>query len=269
MNILDTHVHSNFSFDGDNSPREIIERALELGLCALTFTDHIDVSDYYGSYYKQSELMPKGAVEIPKIITEYNDKISLGFGAELGQFMQNPELAGQLIADFKLDFVIGSVHEVRGYRDFYYLNYNELDVPLLLELYFNEMLETAQSADIDVLGHLTYPLRYITGNYKIAVDLNKYAEIIHEIFKVAVSRNIGLEINTSGLRKPGNMGTFPGIEHVKLFRELGGEILTIGSDAHRVSDLGAGFTDAVKIAKAAGFRQTAYFINRKPIFIDL
>lgn len=269
MNISDTHVHSNFSFDGDNSPRELIERALELGLCALTFTDHIDVGNYYGSYYKQSELMPEGAAEIPPVIEEYRGRIAVGFGAELGQFMHAPELSRELIDKFGFDYIIGSVHEVRGYEDFYYLDYNKLNVPELMDLYFAEMLETAQYADIDALGHFTYPLRYITGNYKIQVDLKKYTEIIHEIFKTAVSRNIGLEINTSGLRKPGNMGTFPGIEYVKLFRELGGEILTIGSDAHRVSDLAGGFETAAEIAKAAGFKQTAYFIKRKPIFIDL
>ncbi|MCL2638145.1 MAG: histidinol-phosphatase HisJ family protein [Oscillospiraceae bacterium] len=269
MNIIDTHVHSNFSFDGEHSPREMIEKAIELGLYALTFTDHIDVSNYYSSYYKQSELMPLGAAEIPPLIEEYADRIRIGFGAELGQFMHEPALAEKLIADFGFDFVIGSIHEVREHEDFYYLDYHSQDIPKLLRLYFAEMLETAQHADVDVLGHLTYFLRYITGRDGIAVDLTEYTENIREIFKAAVGRGIGLEINTGGLRKQGYGRADPGLEHVKMFKEAGGEIITIGSDAHRTSDLAADFREGAEIAKAAGFRRIAYFEKRKPVFVDI
>jgi histidinol-phosphatase (PHP family) len=269
MNIIDTHVHSAFSFDGENSPREMIERALELGLTALTFTDHIDVGNYYGSYYRQSELMPLGFREIPPLIEEYRGRISVGFGAELGQFMHNPELSRQLIAGFGFDFVIGSTHEVRGHEDFYYLDYRKENIPELLNLYFGEMLEIAQHADVDVLGHLTYFLRYITGGYNIAVDMSEYTEIIREIFTTAAGRGIGLEINTGGLRNAAYGKADPGLEQVKMFREAGGEIITIGSDAHRTSDLAAGFKDGAEIAKAAGFKQIAYFKKRKPTFVKL
>jgi histidinol-phosphatase (PHP family) len=269
MNIIDTHVHSNFSFDGENTPREMLEKALGLGLTALTFTDHIDVSNYYGSYYRQSELMPLAAREIPPLIEEYRGRISVGFGAELGQFMHNPALSKQLIADFGFDYVIGSTHEVRGHEDFYYLDYHTQDIPELLRLYFGEMLEIARYADVDVLGHLTYFLRYITGRDGIAVDLSEYTDNIREIFKAAVGRGIGLEINTGGLRNAAYGRTDPGLEYLRLFREAGGEIITIGSDAHRTSDLAANFKDGAEMAEAAGFRRIAYYEKRKPIFIEL
>jgi histidinol-phosphatase (PHP family) len=213
--------------------------------------------------------MPLGAVEIPPLIEEYRGRINIGFGAEVGQFMHNPALSEKLIADFGFDFVIGSIHEVRGHEDFYYLNYHEQNIPELLRLYFGEMLEIAQHADVDVLGHLTYFLRYITGNYGIAVDMNLYTEIIQEIFKAATLRGIGLEINTGGLRKPKYGRADPDLEYVKMFRQTGGEIITIGSDAHRTSDLSADFKKGAEIAKAAGFKQIAYFEKRKPIFVDL
>jgi histidinol-phosphatase (PHP family) len=269
MNIIDTHVHTNFSFDGENSPREMLEKALELGLHAITFTDHIDVSNYYSKQYRQNELIPLAAREIPPLIEEYRGRINVGFGAEVGQFMHNSALSAQLIADFNFDFVIGATHEVRGHEDFYYLDYRRQNIPELLNLYFGEMLEIAQHADVDVLGHLTYFLRYITGGYNITVDMSEYTEIIQKIFKTAAHRGIGLEINTGGIRKSGYAKADPGVEYAKMFREAGGEIVTIGSDAHRTSDLAANFREGAEIAKAAGFRQIAYFEKRKPIFSDL
>ena len=142
-------------------------------------------------------------------------------------------------------------------------------MPELLRLYFGEMLEMAQNADIDVLGHLTYPLRYISGRDGIAVDMSEYTEIIHEIFKLAAGRGVGLEINTGGLRKWNYGKADPGLEYLKMFREAGGEIITIGSDAHRTGDLAANFKKGAEIAKKAGFKQIAYFEKRKPVFIDL
>jgi histidinol-phosphatase (PHP family) len=269
MNIIDTHTHSSFSFDGENTPREMADRAAELGLSALTFTDHIDVNDYYGSNYKESELMPIAAVEIPKLKDEYSDRLKIGFGAEIGQYLHNPALARQLIKEFDLDYVIGSTHNVRAHNDFFYMDFHEENPEELLRLYFGEMLEIAESADTDVLGHLTYPLRYITGRDRIAVDMSRYTELIQEIFKAAANRGIGLEINTGGLRKQGYDKADPDIEYVRLFRECGGEIVTIGSDAHRTGDIAANFKQGAEIAKSAGFKQIAYFEKRKPIFVDL
>jgi len=269
MNIIDTHVHSNFSFDGEHSPREMIENAIKLGLTAMTFTDHIDVSNYYGSYYRQSELMPLGLAAIPPLIEEYRGRINVGFGAELGQYVHNPELSAKLIADFGFDFIIGSTHEVRGNEDFYYLEYSEENIPKLLGLYFGETLEMVRTAGIDVIGHLTYFQRYITRQGMAPADLSEYTEIIREIFTVAAERNIGLEINTGGIRKSGYGKADPGLEFVQMFREAGGEVITIGSDAHRTCDIAADFRDGAEIAKAAGFRRIAYFEKRKPIFTEL
>ncbi|MCL2077275.1 MAG: histidinol-phosphatase HisJ family protein [Oscillospiraceae bacterium] len=269
MNIIDTHTHTSFSFDGENTPREMAEKAIELGVQALTFTDHIDVNDYYDSYYKESTLMPKAAKAIPPLKDEYENKIRIGFGGEIGQFMQNPPLAEKLIRDFNLDYVIGSTHSVKGYEDFYFLNFHKHDAMMFLRLYFAETLDMVKNADIDVIAHLTYPLRYITGNYNIEVDMGEFDDIIRDIFGAAAERGIGLEINTGGLRKPEYGKADPDSYYVKLFRESGGEIITIGSDAHRISDLAANFKKGAEIARSARFKQIAFFEKRKPVFVDL
>jgi len=269
MNIIDTHTHSDCSFDGENTPREMADKAVELGLLALTFTDHVDVNDYYGSMYRESELMPMGAAAIPPLKDEYSDRLKIGFGAELGQFMHDRALAEKLIAEFGFDFVIGSTHNVRAHEDFYYLSFRGNNPGELLRLYFEETLEMTRNADIDVIGHLTYPLRYITGRDGIEIDMREYTEIIQEICKSAAERGIGLEINTGGLRSPVYGKADPGLEYAAMFRAAGGEIITIGSDAHRTGDLAAGFEDGAEIAKAAGFRHIAYFERRKPVFVKI
>jgi len=271
MKIIDTHVHTTFSFDGENNPREMVEKALESGLHALTFTDHVDANDYYNPHYRNSELIPLAAREIPPLKDEYAGRIRLGFGMEIGQFLHNSALVKQLIGEFKLDYIIGSTHSTKNYDDYYGLDFsdptiNHLD---LLREYFEEVLEMVENADIDVIGHLTYPLRRITGKYKIPVDMNVYTENIREIFKAAALRGIGLEINTGGLRNPDYLQAEPGLEYAKMFREAGGEIITIGSDAHRISDLAANFKEGTEIAKAAGFTRIAYYEKRKPIFTEM
>ncbi|MCL2697291.1 MAG: histidinol-phosphatase HisJ family protein [Oscillospiraceae bacterium] len=269
MNIIDTHVHSSFSFDGENTPREMAEQAARLGLTAMTFTEHIDVDDYRNTYYRQSTLIPVAAVEIPPLKEEYKGRINLGFGAEIGQYLRKPELAESLIKDLKLDFVIGSAHVVPGYKDCYYLDYHKTNPRELLRLYFGEILELAEKGNIDVIGHLTYPLRYITGRDGIVVNLSEYADIIRDICITAAKRGIGLEINTGGIRRQNYGKADPELEYVKMFREAGGEIITIGSDAHRTCDIAANFKEGAEIAKAAGFKRIAYFEKRKPIFIEL
>ena len=120
----------------------------------------------------------------------------------------------------------------------------------------------------DILAHLTYPLRYINGIAKLNVDISQYNEIISESFRLLIQNGKGIEINTSGLRQPYGL-TFPTLEYVKLFKELGGEIISIGSDAHCADDLGKGIIDGIKLAETGGFKYISYFKNRKPEFIKI
>ncbi len=105
-----------------------------------------------------------------------------------------------------------------------------------------------QVGKFDVLGHLTYPLRYIQGEQGISVDMTPFDEVIREIFTILISSGKGIEINTSGYRQKYGM-PFPNLPYVKLFKEMGGEILSLGSDAHKAEDLGKGLHDSAELAK--------------------
>lgn len=156
----------------------------------------------------------------------------------------------------------------RGYDDFYYLDYKKDNPDYLMRLYFEELLEMAEWGKFDVLGHLTYPLRYIEGDFGIKIDMDVYNPIIEKIFLTLIKNGMGIEINTSGLRQKIGV-TLPSEKYVKMYRDLGGEIITIGSDAHNTENLGMGIDKGIIIAKNCGFDKIYYYDHRKPVSINI
>ena len=138
----------------------------------------------------------------------------------------------------------------------------------LTERYFAEILKLCGWGKFDVLGHLTYNMRYIKGVAGIDLDISRFDGLIEESFKSLISQGKGIEINTSGLRqKYGEI--VPSLKYVRMFRDLGGEIISIGSDAHTVEDLGKNVADGAEAALEAGFKYLCYFKERKPCFISI
>lgn len=281
MNLIDCHTHTQFSVDSEADINEMILRACELGLAAYAITDHcecncwypeehyngsVDSTDFnYGSDFENS------VSAVTKLKEQYAGKINLICGTEMGQASHDFEIAEKIVSDERLDFVIGSMHQLPGEKDFAFINYREYSTDSiyeLLERYFKEIYKLCKWGKFDVLGHLTYTLRYIKGCFGIDADISRFDEIIAESFRELIRNGCGIEINTSGLRQAYGE-TFPSIKYIKLYRELGGEILSVGSDAHTVEDLGKGVADGAEIAKAAGFDHLCYFKRRKPVFIEI
>ena len=278
MNLIDMHTHSKNSPDAKNSVIEMCNQAIKLGFKAIAITDHVEINqprwfekdeqgniietDYFCDIFEHSMQDIAEAKEI------FKGKINLIAGSEIGEMAQDKPLAKKYTSDKRLDFIIASNHEVTGYEDFYYLDFNKEDKNHLITLYFNELLEIATDCDFDVLGHLTYFLRYFAQQGFGDFSLAPYTEKIREIFKQLVLRGKGIEINTSGIRQ--DFGKpFPTFEYVKMYKDLGGEILTVGSDAHFDYDVGKNISDAINLAKEAGFKDIAYFLNRKPHFYSI
>ncbi|MBO5383255.1 MAG: histidinol-phosphatase HisJ family protein [Ruminococcus sp.] len=265
---FDFHNHSTQSPDGENTVEEMVLRAIELGMKHYTITDHLEINKFYDEEFLYEEPVRQSSLLLPQLKEKYKGKISLQYGIELGQPLHDMDLTRRMLDSYNYDFIIGSCHMVRGYDDFYFIDYNETDPIFLLNLYFEELLEMSEWGGFDSLGHLTYPLRYIVGDKGIHIDLTPYEKIIDEIFRTLIKNNKGIEINTSGLRQ--NIGlTLPDFKYVKRFYDLGGRILTIGSDAHCCKDLGKGIIDGIEIARKAGFKEIACFKNRNPEFIKI
>ena len=143
-----------------------------------------------------------------------------------------------------------------------------VDYMKLLGEYFDWELKLAQWAQFDTLAHLTYPLRYVVGKYGKSVDMSRFAEIIDEILLELIKNKKSLEINTAGLRQPIGV-TSPDESIVKRYKELGGELITIGSDAHYAEHLGAGIDKGYELALKCGFDKVAIYQDRTPTLIPI
>ena len=282
MKLIDCHTHTQFSVDSEADLGMCAERADRLGLAAYAVTDHCECNSWYpaehysdgddmhDSYcYKDCFLDSVAAVTALK--EKYNGKLNLICGVEMGQPQAAPEAAAFINADERVDFIIGSLHQIRGEKDFYYIDYIDLGTDKiydLLERYFTELNEMCRTNSFDVLGHLTYCLRYMKQRHGIEPDISRFDDIIADSFRTLAQNGKGIEINTSGLRQ-GFGETFPNLKYTKLFREMGGEIISVGSDAHTAEDIGKNVRDGIEIAKAAGFTRIAYFKKRQPQFIAI
>ena len=282
MKLIDCHTHTLFSVDSEADLGMCAERADRLGLVAYAVTDHCECNSWYpaehysdgddmhDSYcYKDCFLDSVAAVTALK--EKYNGKLNLICGVEMGQPQAAPEAAAFINADERVDFIIGSLHQIRGEKDFYYIDYIDLGTDKiydLLERYFTELNEMCCTNSFDVLGHLTYCLRYMKQRHGIEPDISRFDDIIADSFRTLAQNGKGIEINTSGLRQ-GFGETFPNLKYTKLFREMGGEIISVGSDAHTAEDIGKNVRDGIEIAKAAGFTRIAYFKKRQPQFIAI
>lgn len=267
---FDFHTHSELSFDGKDSPEEMVKAAVSLGMTAYALTDHVEAELFDAPDYRCDLTVQRAAQLLPPLKEKYRGKVDFLYGVELGQPLQNLTLAEELLKENDYDFVIGSLHAAAGYEDFYFLDYSrpENEPVQLLDRYFEELLAMAEWGKFDVLGHLTYPLRYISGKHGINVDMTRWDSLIEKIFLALIKNGCGIEINTSGLRQ--ELGkTIPDEKYVQKFRQLGGELLTIGSDSHGTADLGKGIAEGIETAKRAGFTKITCFKKRKPTFIKI
>ncbi len=283
MNLIDCHTHTQFSMDSDADIVQMIERAKSLNLSAYAVTDHCECNFWYerehysaeqillaDDYFNYKQDFDNSVNAVNALKEKYSD-FNLICGVEMGQAMADIEVAEKIVNDTRLDFVISSVHQIKGEKDFYYIDYANMtmdEIYNLLERYFIEVYELCKWGKFDVLGHLTYCIRYMKMRNGINPDLKRFDDIIAESFRKLAQKDKGIEINSSGIRQ--NCGyTFPSLEYVKLFHDKGGEIISIGSDAHTVDDIGADVVTAIEVAKTAGFRRICYFRERKPYFLDI
>ncbi len=265
-NRFDSHTHSLHSHDGFHSVDDLCQSAVKQGLVGICITDHCECNFY-------EELgcglrIKKSLASIAKARVDYEGRLIVSRGIELGQHLQNEAAAKEALAFGGYDFVLGSLHNSAGQEDFYYMDYSSPKVVVrdIMTQYYTEMRQVAASDAFDVLAHLTYPVRYIWGKYRIPVRLEDYQEPIDEVLRTLALTGKGLEVNTSGLR----LGfTLPSLPYVKRFHQLGGEIVTIGSDAHRREHVGFGIDAGMDLLKEAGFKYFAFYRERKPVMLRL
>ena len=261
----DVHIHSTYSFDGKSPVRAYIDRARELGLREICITDHQELQIHTRQYRPYDG--DGYYAEMIRLREECREFLDLRLGTELGILSDRVEEARRRAKAYPYDFIILSAHWCDGSPNFYsepWGSYTNRDV---FTLHLRRQLEYARiMEDFDVLGHITYysrrsPYRDKEFRYTDAPDL------LDALFQTLIETGRGIEINTSTYR---GFGFFmPGLSVLKRYRELGGEIVTLGSDSHHVSTLGSGIQEARELLRAAGFSHYTLFRERVPQFCKL
>ncbi len=259
----DYHLHTNASSDSEAEAETMIERSIELGLNEIALTDHVDFDDRY-TYTDYSAYIPK-FIELQE---KYSDKIRISLGVEIGLDNKVKETVNEFALSFPFDFIIGSSHSVAKYdlyfdREKYFsLFKNKREA---YGYYFSELIENIKTCrTFCVYGHMDFVNRY--GTYEDnSLSYFDYSDLVDTALKLLIQKGKGIEINTSGFRY-GVGQTHPSLDFVKRYRELGGEIITVGSDAHRPEDIGKNFTEAYDMLKTAGFKYVSVFRYQKPVF---
>lgn len=271
MIIADYHVHSDFSGDSQAPMEQMIERAIQLGLKKICFTDHMDydiLNESDTSFVFDPEEYVK---KLHQLKEHYHRQISILIGIELGL---QPQLADQLSAlmkSYPFDFAIGSSHVVNRVDPYFPVYWEGRTMEEGIRMYFQGIIDNCkQFQDFNIYGHLDYVIRYANRNSEKKADYSysDYADLLDEALKIIIHHGKGIEVNTAGL-KYGLGYPHPKTEVLKRYLELGGELITLGSDAHKPEHLCYDFHLMPDYLKDLGFRYYATFENGKPAYEKL
>ena len=282
--LADYHVHTEFSNDSIYPMEEVVKDAISLGIKDICFTDHVDYGPYRdwddprGIKYRpgdegEPEQVALTNVDykkyfsmIEKMREKYREKIAIKAGLEFGvQTHTIPEYE-KLFRSYPFDFIILSIHQA-GDQEFWTNEYQSGRTQQEYnEGYYKELLSVVQNYhSYSVLGHMDLIVRY--DSYGI-YPFEKLKPLLTEILKTVIADGKGIEVNTSNHRY-GLSDMTPSRDILKLYKELGGTIITIGSDSHKKEHLGAYIDWAKEELRKLGYTQFCTFEKMQPIFHEL
>ena len=265
--LWDTHMHSHFSTDSQADTRKMIQASRTAGVDGICFTDHLDVD--YNSLSDDFLLdIPAYLEEMQAVQREFSSEFPICIGIEAGLQPHLEKKLPELIKPYPFDFVIGSSHVVHGqdpYYPEYYIGKTEDEA---YREYFESILENLAVFDFfDVYGHIDYVVRYGPDKNQF-YNYEKFSDVIDEILRTLIEKGKGIELNTAGF-KYGLGHPNPTEAVLARYRELGGEIITVGADAHKPEHAAYEFSKVPGILKTAGFQYYTVFQKRKPVFYKL
>lgn len=269
MYLADYHVHSRISPDAKYSMAEMAEAAIRAGVNELCFTDHMEPVAWNGR--DPIEFYDWGALEqeFQEAQAAAGDRIRLRLGIELGEAIADlPRTVRLLKGAPELDFIIGSTHilsERFDYVDMYFFHPQDEEEALLgITDYLRLVKRTAEWGQFDVLGHLTLPLRYLNENQGFHLSFDGFESEVEDILRTAVRNGCGIELNTNRGHTP-----LPDKKWLEMYHDLGGEIITLGTDAHTPEFVGCAIRERQQLLRQCGFTKFCTFEKRQPIWHPL
>jgi histidinol-phosphatase (PHP family) len=247
---IDYHLHSSVSADAHTNPDALVKKAIARGYEEIAITDHFDllpseISTYGVPSYRQY-------IQMLESLQARYPEIHITSGMEAGELHRVKDLLMGIIAVQKPDLLIGSIHVLSTGKNIS-VPFSQPLTDAEIQDYYQENLHLVQSGDFQVLGHLGIYKRYY-HQHPGAED--KYNELVAAIFEEMIKRDIALEINYSGLRKT-LKSLIPEIPHLKLYLELGGKLLTLGSDAHTLAHFDDKYQQAIHLIRDLGVKSLA------------
>lgn len=263
---VDSHNHSTYSHDAVCSPHALCKGAVASGLTGIVISDHADVQDYKDIRSMLHIVSSVG--DARRAAAEFEGKLQVFAGVEFGEAVWNPAVADELISIIQPDAVLSSVHAVRfgehteSFSRLDFTHWTDETLRGYMVQYFTDMQEMIEKVDMDILPHLSNPLKYINGKYNKGVSLKPYSAAIDKILKTVIEKQIALELNLAliGTRYSELM---PTADVLRRYKELGGSLVTLGSDAHVETRVGVNFDFGIKTLWDCGFTSYNYYKDRK------
>lgn len=258
----DYHMHTSFSNDSNSAPEEMIQVAIQKGLKTICITDHheldymepgweIDFEQYFSRFRHLQE--------------DFHNQIEILIGIEFGMQPHTGSLYEEIARKYPFDYILGSVHMFDGHDPYYPGYFDDKTDEEGYRRAFEITLDNIKNiAEYDSLGHIDYIVRY-GNNKEQTYSYNENADYIDEILKHLITNGKGLEVNTAGW-KSGLSFAHPHQEVLKRYKELGGEIITVGSDGHRPEHIAYDFHKIKDYLESCGFKYYTEFRQRKPYF---
>jgi histidinol-phosphatase (PHP family) len=271
--MINSHVHSKYSVDSKSKLEDIFDLAIQRGLTGVAITDHVPFWYYKNGFDKTSLIDCKK--EILSLKQQYQGKLKILFGMEVSEYHLYPEYEKQALSVGDFDVVLCSLHDAIEVsipkfnphfieNDFTIFSKQELEE--IVKKYYAILKNEAKIRDYDVLSHLTYPFRYICCREKMDLDYKIVQTDIEEILQIIIKRGKALELNTSYADKDFFM---PNQEILKKYKQLGGELITLGSDAHVAENVDKGLVKGKELLKKCGFTKYYYYEGRKPKIAEI
>lgn len=264
--MIDLHSHCHHSHDSKTSPRDMIERAIELGLEYIALTDHFDLDMLDCDYISQIDL-DRHFTELHALQQEYADRIQLGVGIECGWAKQTEQDYANKLAKYDFDMTINSVHIING-RDCYIPGYyDNLDIHDTYDEYLNAIIQSLDAPyHYDSLGHLGYIMRRAPYDQPIW-KISEYGDKFDYILRTLIHKGVALEVNTHTKKMP--IKFLPTTDILVRYKELGGELITFGSDAHVPDRICDKFDLVADTLKDLGFGYIFKYLSHKPVAVKL
>ncbi len=264
FNLTDSHLHTTFSWDASQTIDEVLKKAKAENVGHITISEHLD----FHPAHKQNHTKFNYSGYTKAIETARADFPNLMKGFEAGEphiFKREYE---EYIKGKDIDFIMGSLHMVGEYTPVYEEYFQRYkDIKSAYTAYFEEVYKLASYGNFDVLGHLNLVHRRGV-QFLPEYSYEMFKSEIDDILKALISKGAGIEINTSGFRYHGG-DMLPGIDVVKAYIKLGGNIITVGSDSHYVKDTFFGLIRAYEALDKAGIKEITVFKNRKPVKVPI